>query len=59
MKDKAIFKFNSGMLAILCSNCSRIIKTGRDFNKKEKYACSKKGLNNLPPQYCDKCRDKL
>jgi len=51
--DKAIFKFNGGLGALLCSKCSVIIKTGKDFNDNEKQAI--KGNLTLPPQYCDKC----
>ena len=56
MTKRAILKFNSGMLAILCSECSRIIKTGREFNEAElKFA---KGEANLLPQYCEKCKNR-
>ena len=54
MEKNAIFKYNSGNLAILCSNCSKIIKTGRDFSENEMSAC--KGLSNLNAQYCDSCK---
>lgn len=52
--EKAIFKFNNGNGALLCSNCRVIIKTGKDYTKKEKEAAC--GDYNLPPQYCDKCK---
>jgi hypothetical protein len=54
MKNKAIFKFNGGQLALLCSKCSVIIKIGSEFNEKEKTAV--KGKVYLQPQYCDKCK---
>jgi hypothetical protein len=34
MKDKAIFKFNNGDGAILCSKCYRIVKLGYQFTEK-------------------------
>jgi hypothetical protein len=50
---RAKVKFNSGMGAILCSICNRIIKTGAEFTVEEsKFA---KGEGHLDPQYCDKC----
>lgn len=56
MKKRAILKWNSGMLAILCSACSRIIKTGREFTEQEsKFA---KGEADLLPQYCEKCKNR-
>jgi len=55
MKNKAIFKLNGGNLALLCSNCSVIIKTGRDFTEKEHRACM--GKTKLPPYYCNNCKD--
>ncbi len=55
MKNKAIFKFNNGNLALLCSKCSIIIKTGFEFTKEERKACD--GKKYLKPQYCDKCKN--
>lgn len=54
MKNKARFKFNSGALALLCSKCSVIIKTGKDFTENEVKAM--KGQINMFPQYCKKCK---
>lgn len=55
--EKAIVKFNGGNLALLCSGCSVIIKTGKDFTEKElDYAL--RGKNLLPPQYCESCKNK-
>lgn len=53
-KEKAIIKFNGGNLAMLCSKCRVIIKTGIDFTKEEvEYAISKG--KHLDPQYCQQC----
>ncbi len=52
-----IFKFNSGNLAILCSNCRTIIKTGIDFTEDEKKAM--KGEITLEEQFCNKCKKEL
>ncbi len=51
--DNAIFKFNSGMGALLCSSCSAIIKVGRDFTIEEWEAM--KGNLTMGPRYCKKC----
>lgn len=53
---KAIIKYNSGMLALLCSSCRVIIKTGNQFNEQEKNAA--KGEQVLPPVYCDECKNR-
>lgn len=51
-EDKAILKFNNGALAILCSECYKIIKVGNIFSQEEiDYAAGK--IMYLPPQYCD------
>lgn len=55
MKNKARFKYNSSLLALLCSKCSTIIKVGSEFTEEEMLAC--KGLRYLKPQYCDKCKN--
>jgi hypothetical protein len=54
--EKAIFKFNGGLGALLCSKCRVIIKTGRDFTEEEIKAI--KGKIDMPPQYCDECKTK-
>lgn len=54
--EKAIIKFNGGNLAMLCSGCSVIIKTGIEFTQEEKTAIK---WDKLPPQYCDKCHNEL
>lgn len=51
--QKAIFKFNNGIGALLCSKCTTIIKTGKDYSELEKLAS--KGKKYLSPQYCNKC----
>ena len=53
-KDKIIYKFNSGNLAILCSKCSKIIKTGIDFTEQELEGIKRKH-RKLPAQYCNEC----
>jgi hypothetical protein len=55
--EKAIIKFNGGNLALLCSRCSVIIKTGVDFTTEELDFVFEKG-NPLQPQYCDDCKSK-
>jgi len=52
--EKAIFKFNNGNGALLCSKCRVIIKTGRDFTEEEIMAI--KGKLDMPPQYCKQCK---
>lgn len=53
MKNKAIFKYNSGNLALLCSKCSKIIKEGKDFDEYEMKAYQ--GKVTMTPQFCDTC----
>lgn len=50
-KDKAIIKYNGGQLALLCSGCRGILKTGKDFTEEEIRAA--KGEIELPPQTCN------
>lgn len=52
----AIFKYNGGLGALLCSNCRVIIKTGKDFTDEEIRAI--KGLIEMPHQYCSNCKTK-
>lgn len=54
--EKAVIKFNGGNLALLCSGCSVIIKTGVDFTQEELDYVLEKSKNTLPPQYCEKCK---
>jgi len=56
--DKAIIKFNGGKLALLCSTCSKILKTGKDFTEEEmKY--TKGEIEYIPPMYCENCDNLL
>ena len=56
--DKAIVKFNGGNLALLCSGCSVIVKTGVDFTPEEmEFALTKD--KHLEPQYCEQCNNLL
>jgi len=52
--NKAIFKFNNGKGALLCSKCRTIIKEGKDFTEKENKAVL--GEIELKSQYCNKCQ---
>lgn len=54
MKNKAIFKFNNGNLALLCNECKTIIKVGKEFTQEERNAC--KGGKQIPLQYCEECK---
>ena len=58
MEEKAIIKFNGGNLALLCSGCTTIIKTGKDFTQEELDFVLEKGKHILPPQYCESCKNK-
>ena len=58
MKQKAIFKWNSGNLALLCSKCSKIIKEGKGFTEEEKKACQGKAGFYILQQYCEQCKEK-
>jgi len=51
--EQAIIKFNGGNLALLCSGCSVIIKTGAEFTPEEREFAIKD--KHLDPQYCEKC----
>ena len=53
-QEKLVVKYNNGNGAILCSSCSVIIKTGKDYTPEERqYAVG--DLEYLPPQFCEKC----
>jgi len=52
----AVFKFNNGNSALLCSTCRTILKTGRDFNKEEKQAI--RGEIYLEAKHCEECGKK-
>jgi hypothetical protein len=53
----AKFKFNNGNMAILCSNCDKIVKTGKDFTEQEWKALEGKG--DVESVYCVDCKDKV
>lgn len=53
-EDKWVVKFNNGNGAILCSDCSVIIKVGREFTEDEWKAL--RGEIRMEPQYCEKCK---
>lgn len=55
--EKARIKFNGGNLALLCSTCSVIIKTGVDFTTEEMEFALTKG-KHLDPLYCEQCKSK-
>jgi hypothetical protein len=55
-KDKAIIKFNGGNLAMLCSKCKVIIKTGKDFTPEELEFTLGKSKKVLPRQFCEQCK---
>lgn len=57
VKGKIVYKFNNGNLAILCSRCSKIIKTGKDFTEQE-WEDFKENHRKLPAQYCETCKEK-
>jgi len=52
--EKLIVKFNSGLGAILCSGCSKILKIGSEFTPEEKQYI-KGEIENLPAQFCEQC----
>ena len=52
--QKASIKFNGGNLALLCSKCSVIVKTGKDFTTEEMEFVLTEG-KHLEPQYCEQC----
>ena len=51
--SKAIYKFNSGQGALLCSKCSVIIRTGIDFSEDDWKEM--RGELDMPPQTCKQC----
>jgi hypothetical protein len=53
--EKAIIKYNGGLLALLCSKCRVIIKTGKDFTKEESDFAMIEDAH-LDPLYCEKCK---
>lgn len=56
-ESHAIFKFNGGLGALLCSGCAKIMKTGKDYTPLERAASA--GDVYLEPQYCEKCQNRI
>jgi hypothetical protein len=54
MTEKALIKFNGGELALLCSKCRVIVKTGKSFTPEE--IAFARGEGYLPPLFCRKCQ---
>lgn len=54
--SKAVVKFNNGNLAVLCSYCYKILKTGKDLTNDELFLIVGEDNNRLPAQYCDDCK---
>lgn len=57
MKDHLKFKFNSGLGAVLCSNCSKIIMSGGripDYIWEHVGPRGTKKIEDLPPMFCCK-----
>lgn len=57
-KEKAIFKFNGGLGALLCSGCRKIMRTAKDFSEEELKGIRGELDYDLPPQYCETCKQK-
>ncbi len=55
--EKAIFKYNGGLGALLCSSCRVIMKIGSSFTDEEIMAI--KGKVDMPPQYCKQCKPNI
>lgn len=56
--EKAIFKFNGGLGALLCSGCRVIMRTAKDFLPEELKAIRGELNYELPPKYCEQCKSK-
>jgi len=58
MSNKAIVKLDGGRIAILCSKCRKILKSGKDLTPEEldKVFDVK---SYLPAHYCDGCKPKV
>ena len=54
--SNAIFKFNNGNTALLCSGCSIIMKIGSQFNDAEIQAV--RGQKHMEAQFCLPCNIK-
>ena len=53
--EKAIIKFNGGSLAILCTKCRTILKSGKEITPEEMDMVFDPKAT-LPAQYCEKCK---
>lgn len=51
------FKFNSGNMALVCSSCGKILKTGSEFTEQE-WKCLN-GEVDLGDKYCSDCKDNV
>lgn len=57
--EKAIVKFNNSNLAVLCSYCHKIIKTGAELTNDELFlVLSENEKDFIPAQYCETCKPK-
>lgn len=54
--SNAIFKYNSGHSALLCSGCAVILKTGKEFNDIEIQAI--RGQRHMDAVFCLPCNIK-
>lgn len=54
--NRAMFKYNGGKGALLCSECRVILKTGSQYSELEKQAS--RGKIQLEAYYCEKCKPK-
>ena len=57
MRDHLKFKFNSGLGAVLCSNCSKIIMSGGcipQYIWEHVGSYNTKSIEDLPPMFCCK-----
>lgn len=51
---KSQFKINGSGIFLLCSNCSTIVKTGKDFTAQEWAALQSEG--HVDSVYCEECQ---
>lgn len=52
---KAIFKYNGGLGALLCSKCRVIINTGKDITDNERESIR----GDMHAQYCETCMQEM
>lgn len=58
MSDSLKFKFNSGLGAVLCSNCDKIIMSGGRIPEYIWKSVRPFSVKKLPPMFCCKeCED--